>query len=123
MVRFAAGHVRAGKLLGRSESRDVLSRFACEEGHCVTALPGSCHEDAPNTLASRIPGPAAEAITAMDWKAFLDTLTPKERALADGLAEGSRMAEIAQQRGVSKAAVGDMRNTLARKWSDFDRGR
>lgn len=120
MIRYAAGHVRAGKLIGRSESNDVLSRSGREKGgHSVGGLSGADGEAVE--LRARVPGPAAEAITAMDWRAFLDTLTPKERALADGLVEGYSMAEIAEKRGVSKAAIGDMRNTVARKYEAFGR--
>jgi DNA-directed RNA polymerase specialized sigma24 family protein len=122
IVRYAAGHVRAGKLLGRNEPRDVLSRLSREQGgYSVGHLPQADGEPAAaeirDALRSRSSGPAAEAIARLDWQAFLQTLSPTQRQVAEGLAEGLNLSDIASQRGVSKAAV---QQAVARLRRDYD---
>jgi DNA-directed RNA polymerase specialized sigma24 family protein len=123
MVRFAAGHVRAGKLLGRSEARDVLSRLTRGQGNYrVASLPHADDEEASaavrGALRHRVPGPAEEAACRIDYADWLATLTDKQRAVAAGLEAGLNLTEIAQQHGVTKAAVQAMRSTMARKWDE-----
>ena len=127
MVRFSARHVRAGKLLGRSESRDVTSRLSRGAGdYFVTALPlGDDDEVAAevrDALRDRAPSPADEAAWRIDWRDFLAALSDKQRAVAEGLEAGLNPTEIARQRGVSKAAVQQVRDTLIRKWQEREAG-
>jgi hypothetical protein len=125
MVRYAAKHVRAGKLLGRNESRrDLLSRFAREKAdYFVTSLPHADDEEAASevrdSLADRLASPAEEAITNVDYQAWLTGLSEKQREVALGLADGLNPTDIAHKRGVSKASVQQIQNTLARKWEEF----
>src|SRR5262249_55044194 len=116
-----------GCAVRRRSGRDRLSRFSRgEHGYFVTGLPSADDEEVAGegkeALRHPGPGPDEDAITRTDWEAFLRTLTPKERSLAQGLESGLNLSEIAEQRGTSKAAVADMRQTLVRKWDAFDSG-
>ena len=53
-----------------------------------------------------------------DYEAFLDSLSPKQREIAEALEAGMDLTEIAAERGVSKSAVQDCRKTIARKWTE-----
>jgi FixJ family two-component response regulator len=68
------------------------------------------------------PGPAEEAAFHLDYADWLATLSDKQRTVAEDLASGLNMSEVAARRGVSHAAVQDMRKTLARKWEEHEGG-
>jgi hypothetical protein len=124
MVRFSAKRVRAGQLLaGKPRANDVMSRLSGRgDSYFVTTLPNSREDEAAaevhDALRDRGPDPAEEATFRVDYADWLATLSDKQRALAEDLASGLNMSEAAQRRGVSHAAMGDMRKTLARKWDE-----
>jgi hypothetical protein len=124
IVRYSAGHVRAGQLLGgKPRVNDVLSRLSRgRHGYFVTSLPSSEEEEAAPeahaALRHRGAGPAEEAACRVDYADWLATLNEKQRALAEDLASELTITEAAARRGVSHAAVQDMRKTLVRKWDE-----
>jgi hypothetical protein len=129
ITRYSAMHVRNGQLLtGKPPVHEVMSRLSRRRhGHFVTGLPSSEDEEAAaavhDALRHRGPGPAEEAACRVDYADWLATLSEKQRALAEDLASGLSMSEVAERRGVSHAAVGDMRKTLARKWDEREGGK
>jgi hypothetical protein len=128
IVRYSAGHVRAGKLIGGyPHVNDVMSRFARgRNGYAVTSLAHAEHDQAAaevhDALRDRGLGPAEEAACRVDYADWLATLSEKQRALAEDLASGLSITEVAARRGVSHAAVGEMRKILARKWDERESG-
>ena len=127
IVQYSAKHVRAGKLIGGYPVNDVMSRFSHQAGgHFVTTLPNSEEEAAAaevhDALWDRCPGPAEEAACRVDYADWLARLSEKQRAVAEGLASGFNVSETAKRRGVSRAAVQDIRKTLARKWDEHEGG-
>jgi hypothetical protein len=122
IVDFAARRVRAGaRFAGKVHLRDALSRQ--REGSFVASLSAGKDEVARQVrfaLRDRAPGPAEEAITSLDWEAFLQSLPDENyRDMARGLAEGSTQAEIGARRGVSKAAAQQMGVRLRAKYTAF----
>lgn len=109
MIRYAAGHVRAGKLLGRNSSRSpAATSLSTEEG--------------VRDLHHRVPGPAAEAICELDFQDWLRGLSDTQRGVAEGLVAGNNLTEIAEQKGVSKAAVQQTAAKVRQSLGEF-RGR
>lgn len=108
-VRFAAQHVKSGKLIGRNApSESPAMSLSTEEGE--------------RDVAHRVPGPAAEAIAELDYRDWLGGLSEAQREVAEGLVAGDNLTEIAEKKGVSKTAV---QQTAARVRQSLDafRGR
>jgi len=128
IVRYSAKRVRGGQLIaGKPRVNDVMSRLSRQDGgHFVAALPGSEKEEVASeildALEDRGAGPAEEAACRVDYADWLATLSDKQRALAQDLASGLSASQIAERRGVSGAAVRDMRQTLARAWDEREGG-
>jgi hypothetical protein len=126
VVRFAAKRWYAEhRFAGKVHEHDALaSKERRRAGHFVTPLPHSDDDkvarEVRDALRHRAADPAEEAITNLDWQEFLKSATPKQRGLVDGLQAGLNLTEIAEQQGVTKAAVSDMRNTMAKKWAARD---
>jgi DNA-directed RNA polymerase specialized sigma24 family protein len=124
VVRFAGkrwyDHAR---FAGNLSAKDALSRKGRRRnGHFVTSLPHSDEDEVAgevrDAMRARAAGPAEQAILKADYEAFLDSLPPKQRKVTEALEAGLSMSEIAEQRGVSNAAVQDCRKTVARKWTE-----
>ncbi len=94
IATFEARRVRSGRrFAGKVDAEDIMADEARHRnGHFVTSLPHADKEEVAaevrDALAHRVPGPAEEAITRLDWQAFLDTLTPAQRGVAEGLESG-----------------------------------
>ena len=131
IVRYSAKHVRAGKRIGHSpRASDVLTRSARGKHRPrVASLPHSEEEEAAGevheALQDRGPDPAEEAAAHLDYLEWLGTLSPPQRDVAEGLVDGMNMAEIAERRGVSSAAVQQnvarVRKSLAERQEGRDR--
>lgn len=120
IIRFSAKHVRAGKKIGRSpDAEDVLNQTG---EHSVRYLPhhqeDKAAKEAHAAVRSRLPDPADEAISDLDYRAFLDSLSPNDRNLAESLVAGQNMSDVAKERGVSHQAIHDRRKKMAKKWAD-----
>ena len=55
----------------------------------------------------------------MDFAAWRAVLTKKRRAVLDALAAGGKTCEVAQQFGVCRASVSQVRRELADGWREF----
>ena len=123
MVHYAALHVRAEKRIAGTYTGDVMSRAnRTQHNYQIAQLPTSDDEETAGEVrkALRLRGtnPAEQAILNVDYEAFVATLTDKERGVMESLKAGLNLSDIARQRGISHAAVQDMRKTLARKWDE-----
>ncbi len=125
IVDFAARRVRAGnRFAGKVSVRDALSAEARQRhGYFVTALPQAEDEavapDVHDGLRHRGPSPADEAICKIDYEAWLDSLSARQREVAEGLASHLNVSEVARRDGVSKASVQQVRDRLSRQWDEF----
>lgn len=124
VVRFASlrwyDHAR---FAGNLSAKDLFSRKARRRTSFVTSLPHSTEEneaaaEVRNAMRDRAAGPAELAILKLDYEAFLDSLTPKQREIIESFESGLTLSEIARQRGVSHTAIQDCRKTIARKWTE-----
>jgi hypothetical protein len=122
---FAAGHVRSGRrIAGKVPLRDALSSDSQQRhDYQITFLPHADDEavagEVRDALAHRVPGPAEEAIFNLDYEAWLDSLTQTQRQVARDLQAGLNLTEIAQQRGVSRAAVQQVASRLRQSYEAF----
>jgi DNA-directed RNA polymerase specialized sigma24 family protein len=64
-------------------------------------------------------GPAEEAAFRIDFAAWLDSLPPRKRRVAELLAEGLRTGEVARRLGVTPGAVSQTRGWLAGAWGRY----
>jgi DNA-directed RNA polymerase specialized sigma24 family protein len=129
IVDFAARRVREGRrFAGKVYAHDALpSDCRHRQDYFVTSLPHADDEEVAgevrDALQHRVAGPAEEAISRMDWEAFLQSLPDdKYRDMAVGLAEGFTQAEIGARRGVSGNAAQQMVRRLRKKYAAFHEG-
>lgn len=100
ITEFAAGRVRCGtRFAGKVRVRDALSpESRRRHGYSVTSLPqgddDQVADEVRDALGVRGPSPAAEAITHVDFEAWLDGMNDKYRAVALGLACGFNQREV-----------------------------
>ena len=125
IVDFAARRVRAGRrFAGKVPVQDALSADARRRhDYFVTSLPHADDDEVASevrdALAGHAASPADEAICKADYESWLASLSERQREVALGLASGLNMTEVAQQRGVSKASVQQVRATLSDRWDEF----
>jgi hypothetical protein len=128
IAEFAARRVRFGtRFAGKVPVRDVLSADSRRRhGYHVTSLPHGDEDpvaaEVRDALGRGGPSPAEEAVTRLDYEAWLDGLDEKYRAVAEGLASGLNQSEVAQRRGVSKGRVQQMAARLETSYDEFHGG-
>jgi hypothetical protein len=137
LATFAVLHVKNGRHVGGHRSaRDVLSRQAQQRrGFLVTSLPASAstcdsryaevhgrHER--DTLEecwrddTQTPVPDQVAFR-LDFPAFLQTLTERDRQMALALAEGHAAQQVAGRFGLTPGRVTQLRQQWQRAWLVF----
>ena len=124
LARYSVAQYRAGRRVGvRRNVRDVLSD-ACRRrnGHSVQRLDrfdGMSGEWKEVLVEDRRFGPAEAAATRLDFKAWLQSLTNRNRCLAEKLAAGESTSTVARLFGVSGGRVSQLRRELHEAWSLF----
>jgi hypothetical protein len=116
LARFAVGKVRAGRRLGsRSNCRDVTSpRDGVAKGFTIERL-----EWREVLVEDRTAGPAQIAETRIDFADWLETLSTRDRRLAETLARGETTGRVARVFRVSAARVSQLRRELCANWHRF----
>jgi hypothetical protein len=123
LARFAIAQVRVGRCIdARLNCDDVLSRYAqrrrgfrVERLHQAT----SAHAWRDVVVEDRLATPAEVALTRLDYEAWLGTLSPRQQILANSLAEGHTVTELAARLQVSVGRVSQLRRELADSWDGF----
>src|SRR5262249_28823513 len=135
LASFAALHVKNGRHVGgRRSSRDVLSRKAQQRhGFRVEPLPISTRTAFDNLYAevhgqqkqdaleeclrdnTQTPVPDQVAFR-LDFPAFLQTLTDRDRQMARALAAGHAAKHVADQFGLTPGRVTQLRQQWQREW-------
>jgi hypothetical protein len=138
MATFAVLHVKTGRHVGGHQSTtDVLSPQAQASHHFQVA---SLSRDTPppdwqcdglrpnrhvaNSYEERLqdnrqtPVPDQVAFR-LDWPAFLQTLTERDRRMALALAEDLRASEVAERFGVTRSRVTQLRQRWCQEWRAF----
>ena len=66
--------------------------------------------------------PADLAASRIDFPAWLATLPPRSRAIAEALAAGDTTGDVAARFGVTPARVSQLRRKFERDWDTFHGG-
>ncbi len=138
-VVFAARAVRSGRrLCGQEKSKDVLSALAQRRrGFRVETLPSSTctsqeqlyaqphgqqMQDAfEERLQDNRQTPIPEQVAfRMDWPRYFNSLTPRDRQLAEYLSLGHSAKSAAAKFGVSPARVTQLRQRWCHEWRQFE---
>jgi DNA-binding NarL/FixJ family response regulator len=109
----------------RLNSNEVLSRYAQERrGFRVERLHQAASDRAWREVLVEDPRatPADVALTRIDFENWLATLSPRQRTLANSLAEGHTVTELAAQFRLSVGRVSQLRRELAESWDTFHGG-
>lgn len=119
LARFAIAQVRVGRCMDvRLNSNEVLSRYAQRRrGFRVQQLAQSgSHEPSRKLLIEdRGANPAELALTRVDFEDWLTTLTPRLQIVANALAEGHTVTQVANQLQISVGRVSQgTRSSLGR---------
>ena len=138
LATYSALRVKDGRHVGgRRSSRDVLSRKAQQRrGFRVEPLPASTRASFDNLYAevhgqqkqdaleeclrdnTQTPVPNQVAFR-LDFPAFLQTLTERDRQMALALAEGHLAKHVADQFGLTAGRVTHLRQRWQRQWLVF----
>jgi len=122
LAGYAVAQVRAGrKVGGQLNVRDVTSGYCrARKGVRLESLDQQVSEDWQEiTVESRRATPAEIAAIRIDFKAWLATLTPRNRRLAERLATGETTSGAASAFGVSRGRISQLREELRRAWHFF----
>ena len=122
----AIRYVRNGRRVGnRSCGRGRMDpwnwRAQKAHGFCLVSLASARQEgDLKAWIANdHRSTPADHAAFLIDFEDWLGRLSERRRRSAELLAQGYGTGEVAQQVGVSPAAISQARTELARNWSEF----
>jgi hypothetical protein len=124
LARYAVAQVRTGRQVGgRLNVRDVTSAYAqCRKRFGVGRLDRydpveGCWREA---IVEDYRTPVADqACFRLDFPAWLQILTPRDRDIARALAAGERTTDVARRFGVSLARISQLRRKLERSWLAF----
>jgi hypothetical protein len=124
LAQFAIKKVRAGRRIGsRANIRDITSpRPAVTKGFTIERLDrfnqrtGQWREA---LVEDRTAGPAETAVARIDWRAWLGSLSPRQRTIASVLATGETTGVAARRFRLSPARISQMRVWLRESWERF----
>jgi hypothetical protein len=123
IAQFAVRRVKIGRTMGsRTNSRDVLSRFARNlRGFVLESLDDRSETDGWQGLLieSRRTNPADMAAARLDVADWLGRLSPRHRQIAETLAAGHDTGTVAQQFGLSPGRISQLRKEFHASWCQF----
>jgi hypothetical protein len=138
LAAYAARAVRCGRrLCGQRSGKDVLSPLARQRhGFAVEGLPNSVRaahderygvpggqrrQDAwEERLRDNTQTPVPEQVAfRLDFPAWLDSLTPRERRLVGEMANSERTLDLSRRFDVSPARISQLRRELHADWRRF----
>jgi hypothetical protein len=137
IASYAARAVNAGRrVCGMEKPKDVLSPLAqCQKGFKVESIPTStCSHE---TLYSVVAGqrqqdvfeerlrdntqtPVPDQVSfRLDFPAWLQTRTDRDRHLIEALMAGERTMDVAEKHGLSPARISQLRREFLEDWEKF----
>ncbi len=125
LATYAARAVKSGRrLVGQEKSKDVLSPLAQQRHHfTVRRLPDfETLSDNPLTeaLTDNTKSPPDETVCfKIDFAAWLDSLTDRERGIAEDLMMGERTIDVARAYGLSAGRISQLRREFCQDWHSF----
>ncbi len=124
LASFAIRQVLAGRQVGtRPNLRDVLSAQAHSAGEVVVERLDEFDQEQGDwraaLLEDRRATPADMAAARIDVAAWLRSLSPRTRRIAEMLAMGETTSGVARQFNVSSARISQLRQELKQSWERF----
>ena len=122
LARYACKQIRAGRRVGnRCDMRDLMSSRAKKQGVLIHGLweqdeRGHWEELAVEDKRTR---PADVAACRIDFRAWLATLSVRNRRIAEALAVGTSTTDVAERFRVSMSRVSQLRRELHEQWREF----
>ena len=125
LARFAIRQFRDGRRVGNKiASRDVYSARSQERGEYEVYYLGTPRDQRSGgwreqLVENRRTTPADLACTRIDFPCWLESLSPRDRKIAEVLADGETTSGTARRFGISAGRVSQIRRKLRRRWYDF----
>jgi len=124
LARYAVARVREGRrAASRLNINDVTSQY-CRQRKGIAIE--SIHQNTPPhgdwrelVVEDRRCRPADVAATRIDFQSWLDTLSPRDRRIAEVLATGESTKQAAKRFRISPARISQLRNELRKAWRRF----
>jgi hypothetical protein len=118
IARFGVMQYRSGRRVGsRLNSRDVTSPVCQRRRGFVVGSPSDASMEL--LVEDRRATPAEIAALRLDVASWLNTLSPRNRRLANDLAQGETTSEVARTFCVSPGRVSQIRRQLFESWRQF----
>jgi DNA-directed RNA polymerase specialized sigma24 family protein len=127
LARYATRHVKGGRgfVGGKLGRNDALSPLAhAVHGFFAQALPGHENPASPAPWMERLvdqPGSRVAELAAfrIDFPAWLERLTVRDRGMAEEMALGETTRDLASRFGVSPGRVSQKRRDFREGWRSF----
>jgi DNA-binding CsgD family transcriptional regulator len=120
LARYAIAQVRSGRRVGTAQNvRDLLSEVRRHPVLRLDRFDRKKGEWREVVVEDRTCTPAEIAATRIDFADWLDSLTSRQRRMAEVLATGERTQAVAQRFRVTYSAVSEMRRRLREAWDRF----
>jgi hypothetical protein len=124
LASYGVRQVKGGRMTGgRLNGKDVTSRYCQQQRRiCVARLDKYDREEGcwqEILVEDRTATPADLAANRIDFPAWLDTLSKRDRGIALKLAIGETTGRTARQFGLSKARISQKRRELKVAWEAF----
>jgi hypothetical protein len=124
LARYAVAQFRVGRRVGgRLNIRDVMSRYCRNRKGVVVEQLDHAGEETGEWLEiaieDRHSGPAEIAALRIDFRNWLETLSPRNRRLTETLALGETTSRVAEMFAISAGRVSQLRRELHAAWQLF----
>lgn len=121
IATYAAKAVRCGRrVAGMEKSKDMMnSRMQQRHGFRLEKLPEARNPLADALTDNTVTPPPDAAAFRVDFPDWLDSLSERDRRLAEKLMMGERTQEAARRFGMSQTRVSQLRRELCEDWALF----
>ena len=124
LARFGVRQVRDGRKLGGSLNVCDISSEYCQRAKCLILERLDQYDQTEDCwqeilIPDQTCTPAELAASRIDFPAWLKTLKPRNRRIAQFLARGNRTSDAARTFGVSQGRVSQLRKELKAAWEAF----
>jgi len=124
LARFAIAQVRSGRQVGgRLNIKDISSKY-CQQRKRIRLGRLDRYDPVENcwqeTIVEDHRTPILDQVCfRIDFPAWLDSLPPRDRKIAQCLAEGLSTTEVAHRFGLSMARISQLRREFEKSWLAF----